>query len=211
MLHLSAAPALYICDMKSFFLCMAVLFFVARSAAGQDVIGSFGAQQQNAGVYLAFTVNAGNQCADLEVQRSADSVNFVSLYTFPGICGNAAFETQYSFTDQSPVANTKNFYRLKIGFSGFSNVVAVHFFAPGADGYLVIPSASGESATVLFNNPNGAAHLFELFDLNGRLLHAVEAITARSIELHPPAEQKRIYVFRLLKANGTALSGKIFF
>jgi len=194
--------------------CRGVLFIlmlgVAQFSFAQEIIGSLEAQQQNTGIRISFTVNAGNQCSDVGVQRSADSVNFISLYTFSGICGSASFDVGYTFTDESPLQNVSNYYRLKIGTQGFSTVISAHFFAPGVNGYLLVQSADGKSLTILFNNPNAALHSFGLFDFNGRLLQTRSGITEQAVELRAENISAGIYFFRLRRENGTLISGKVF-
>jgi protocatechuate 3,4-dioxygenase beta subunit len=71
---------------------------------------SFTAEKRNSSSVLNWTV-AGEQAGmKYKVERSVDGVNFTELGV---VNSNAANNGSYSFTDNTPVANVKNYYRIR--------------------------------------------------------------------------------------------------
>lgn len=180
------------------------------STAQHGMIGDFRASQVNDYVMLAFTINAGNQCSDMAIERSVDSVNFQTLFTIPGVCGNASSDATYYHSDAAPYKNIKNYYRLRIGFLGFSEIISVKFFAPDKNGYLLVPDCDG-GATLLFSNINYEPYTFELFGMDGRLKQITTGINGSSLTIPKNNSAPGIHIFRLKNESGKIITGKIIF
>lgn len=209
--HFYQRPVLYICMVIQYLILIVSLFLAAQLSLAQDgFIGDFKAKQVNDNIQISFTINAGNQCSDVEIERSIDSVDFQTLYSLPGICGNASADATYFHSDPSPYKNVTNYYRLKIGFQGFSRIISVQFFAPDKDGYLLISNPDG-SATLLFDNNTSAVYNFELFSMDGRLTQFITGITGNHLTVHKNNSAQGIHFFRLKKENEKTITGKLIF
>ena len=65
-------------------------------------------------VTAKFTVAAGSSCNGYNVLHSTDSLNYTTIYNFPGICGNITKAEDFSFNHHSPTFNTNNFYKIEL-------------------------------------------------------------------------------------------------
>lgn len=71
---------------------------------------------------IIWTMPSGSTCLDLSVQRSRDSLNFKSVYTYPGVCGSEDKPTSFSWIDNSPITESINYYRLKLENAEFTEI-----------------------------------------------------------------------------------------
>lgn len=71
-------------------------------------------QGQSASVLIRFSITAGQTCPGYEILHSADSLNYIPVYNYAGICGDLNLETSYRFTHTGPLPNQNNFYKVNI-------------------------------------------------------------------------------------------------
>jgi hypothetical protein len=71
-------------------------------------------QGAQSGVLVRFTITAGQACNGYEILHSTDSLNYFTLYSLPGTCGNTTADQGYSFTDWSPGVEMVNYYKVSI-------------------------------------------------------------------------------------------------
>ena len=144
------------------------LIWCSLGLFGQDTFLSyFSGQQINDYVHLVFTTKAGVTCLGTEIERSADSILFTSIGEIPGICGGSESELTYTFDDESPLENVKNFYRIKLGTLGFSGVIGIQFVDFG-EGIVITPNPATGSTNVFFSNSQNQLFEFFLFNVQGK-------------------------------------------
>lgn len=80
---------------------------------GQRIQNFYGFSSGNS-VGLRFTITKGPQCSGYTIFYSTDSVNYIQIYDYPGICGDMNSNQEISFTHTSPQPNQTNYYKVEI-------------------------------------------------------------------------------------------------
>ncbi len=74
-----------------------------------------GGQNQTANqVLVRFSLTPGQACPGYEILHSIDSLNFLQVYNYAGICGNQSTEENFSFVHGGPAPNQINYYKISI-------------------------------------------------------------------------------------------------
>lgn len=136
----------------------------------QNFISSFTAQQTQYSVTLSFTVAKGSTCNGIDIQRSADSINFETIGDIQGVCGSTTEETFYQFTDSNPVSNKRNFYRLVIPLIGNSQIISIRFSDFSEQPFFLYPNPCKENLTFKFENFSGKEFELLIFDASGKII-----------------------------------------
>jgi hypothetical protein len=189
-----------------------LLLFVLSCHLGfaqQDSIFSFfNAQQENNKVVVFLTIKGGVQCSGLQVQRSTDSINFIQVHEFPGICGSPGANESYVWVDDFPVRNTINYYRLEIGNLGIvSDLRSVFFQYFESDKLLITPNPC-EDCTVRFPNDKREKVQIQIFSYDGQFL-LEEETSSNFYSLKDFDLQGSIFLVSILYENGKKITGKI--
>ena len=66
------------------------------------------------GVTIKFTILKGTLCNGYNILHSLDSINFKTIYNFPGICGNTSTDESISYFHASPEINKNNYYKIEL-------------------------------------------------------------------------------------------------
>lgn len=194
--------------MKQF--CILLLLFLPPSLRAQELLlKSFNVQQQDEDVLITWVIGKGNQCADVEVQHSTDSVNFNVVYTYPGICGSNDEAVSYTWLHVDPAPNKKNYYRIYLPGNGYSKILAVNHHVFEGAGYVAAPVPSTGPVTLFFRNSQNVPHTLMIFDINGREVQRITGITTDKVIIDNASLLKGIYFFRLVGDPSRSISGKI--
>lgn len=138
------------------------------SAQADTVFANFSGQQAGDEVVIYFTVRGGIQCTDVRLERSTDQQNFQVIYELPGVCGNPTKDESYILTDNSPAANTSNYYRLEMGSLGiYSAIIDVDFFK-FTSGEIIIQPNPCTQCSIYFPNRRRENCSISLYDYHGR-------------------------------------------
>ncbi|MGL5892370.1 MAG: T9SS type A sorting domain-containing protein [Bacteroidia bacterium] len=188
---------------------LAFTFFLLPLAVKAQVnILDFRANPAGDALNISWTIGPGNTCEDLEVQHSTDSANFTMLYLYAGVCGDATFSQQYSWTHNTPACNQKNFYRLYARTGGQLAVLSVTHTCLGAAGYRIVVRPDLQGIVVLTNLQQSPTRGFELFDLQGRIV-VKETLTEAETIIRLPAAAAGVFVYRIRRENGEIQTGRI--
>jgi hypothetical protein len=107
-----------------------ILMLWSATAFGQRIVNFnlslVSNQGQNTSVLVRFSITAGQTCPGYEILHSADSLNYIPVYNYAGICGDPNAETSYSFVHGAPLPNQNNFY--KINIPGFESTAPQKIF-----------------------------------------------------------------------------------
>ncbi len=136
--------------------------------AQTNIVGSFKGNQLDQTVYLAFTIIAGQTCSGINIERSADSLNFVTIGDIAGVCGSISAPVDYNYNDSFPINNAYNYYRLAPGNSDWSEVIKVFFKAKSKSEFVVSPNPFRSTASINFQNPGRKTVQWVLYDINGK-------------------------------------------
>ena len=187
--------------MKVYFVAVfSIVFTLLSVGQTNQVLGVFSVQQISNSIKISWIVRSGYSCTDVNVEHSLDSSNFISIYTYPGVCGSVSKDEEYYFIQQDPAMNTKNYYRINLGNYGYSEVLQITFFNYGNTGCNVVPNPIGNAGMIKFNNPGNTKFNLEVSDSMGIRAYSQEIFTDK-IELSSLIFSSGLYFFRLYNAN----------
>lgn len=178
----------------------------AQNTGGNPALAGFNAQRSGDHVIVTWTIRSGFSCASVNVLHSTDSVNFSSIYEYPGICGASSQDESYSFTHTTP-STGKNYYKLDLGTYGTSSVVVVNMISYSNSG-LIITGGTGDKHEVYFSNPANTIFSLELFDSNGKLIYTKGDIEGDRTDLPVIPGANSIIILRLSGNDGTIYEDK---
>ena len=185
-----------------------VLSFHFGFAQQDSIFSFFNVQQENNKVVVFLTINGGIQCSGLQVQRSTDSINFIMIYEFPGVCGSPGADESYVWVDDFPVKNTINYYRLEVGNLGIvSDYKSVFFQYYKSDELLITPNPC-EDCTVRFPNDKREKVRIQLSSIDGKFL-LEEETSSNFYSLSNFDLKGSIFFVSIFYENGKKITGKV--
>ncbi|MBK9637294.1 MAG: hypothetical protein IPO63_05605 [Bacteroidetes bacterium] len=184
-----------------------VLSFHFGFAQQDSIFSFFNVEQEDNKVVVFITINGGIQCSGLQVQRSTDSINFMMIYEFPGICGSPGADESYVYVDDSPVKNAVNYNRLEVGNLGIvSDPKSVFFQYFEGDKLLITPNPC-EECTIRFPNEQREKVRIQLSSIDGKFLMEEET-TNNFYSLNDFYLQGSIFLVSIFYENGEKITGK---
>lgn len=177
-------------------------------AQSASILAEFTAVRNNTEIILNWVIEKGNTCNGIAITRSTDSLNFIEIGNIEGICGDEERAVSYLFTDENPVRNTRNFYRLELGSVGSSEIVGIDFPYFSDKGFSIRPNPAYNEATVYFLNPDKDEHEISVYNLNG-----MEVLKTESAEDNFVLNRKRfgagMYLFSIKNNEGDRINGRV--
>ncbi|MBZ0206217.1 MAG: T9SS type A sorting domain-containing protein [Flavobacteriales bacterium] len=160
------------------------------------------------GVLVNWTIHGGSTCDGQEVQRSTDSLHFSVVHTIQGICGSPDASTPYTWFDPSPPELSRAFYRLKLGFDGYSSVKSVFFAQLNASEQRFFPNPASNVATLVVDaKPNTPLDL-SVFDGSGRLVVRLTGVNGPTVDVPVRQLPAGLYTYRVSTVAGRSFSGR---
>ena len=159
------------------------------------------------GVLITWTIHGGTTCDGQEVQRSTDSLNFTRMYLIQGICGSPESSTPYNYFDPSPPEFSKVYYRLKLGFDGYSSVKSMFFQQLNESEQRFFPNPVVDAATLIVNVPLNATVDVRIRNMAGALVWERLAQPGPAVELNVEELPAGLYVYQAV-GNGRTFSGR---
>jgi hypothetical protein len=104
------------------------------------------------------------------VERSSDGLAFTSVHRIEGLCGDPFIARSYGWFDPAPPEFSTVFYRVKLGFDGYSSVKSVRFDQLVTNDQLFFPNPANDQATLVLNLPASSRVDLQVFDAEGRLV-----------------------------------------
>jgi hypothetical protein len=149
------------------------LYLILSLSAGvfsqnSAILDEFSASENEGTVYLYWIITSGSTCDGIKIFRSNDSLNFIQIGEIGGVCGSSTAPQPYSFVDEFPETNGINYYRLELGYTGYSETIFLEMIDFKDDGYQVRPNPVVDKACVFFENATGNTFTFELYNLQGQ-------------------------------------------
>jgi hypothetical protein len=141
---------------------------VARSQEADAVLTKFFAVQVNETVFLRWTMSAGSTCEDTYVERSSDGISYERIGLIGGICGSPDQEITFEFTDSVPLSNRTSYYRLLLGYFGYTSPKIIEFVRYNDKGYFVGPNPFNDHTRIAFDNEDNQEFRLMLSDMQGR-------------------------------------------
>lgn len=186
---------------------MAMLFCNSLLAQQNMALVSFNGFQYKDSVILNFTMAKGYSCNGIYIERSEDSVNFSGIGDIQGVCGSSDFEVPFQFTDNSPLQNTGNFYRLDLGNFGYSEIIKIYFAKLNPAGLAFYPNPCIQNCSLYFENPTNSELEFFIYDYSGKLI-VQEKIRGTVFEIDRKNLSRGVYYYHLIHKDEIKISGR---
>ena len=188
-----------------------LLVFVVK-AQNPSMLLSFEVNRFQNEVVVTWEIESGNLCSGVQVEHSSDSINFTSMYDYPGVCGSSTANERYTFSHTNPISNAKNYYRINLGTNGISEVLSITFIKVEEDGYTLFPMPLESNSKLYFSNDNSESLDFFVFNSAGAEVIKQEGLKTNEISLGKLALPIGIYHFNILigkrKIEGKFVVGK---
>lgn len=183
---------------------------VGLAQTPHPILRSFSAIKQPNGVLLKWVIKGGQQCQGTWVYRAGQAQQFEVINHVEGICGSFTEDETYTYFDNEPLSNTYSYYRLEMGFQGFTDTVEVFFEDFGSDNYLLLTDGGSANFRILFSNDLNREATVQVFDLSGKIL--LENTTlGNDFAVSLPGQRAGIYIFRISGVSETDITGKLYF
>lgn len=187
---------------------LAALFGVGKVAAQEHpFLSAYALTELPKGVLVNWTIHGGSTCDGQEVQRSSDSLNFTIVHLIQGICGSPESSTPYTWFDPSPPELSKVFYRLKLGFDGYSSVRSVFFRQLNESTQRLFPNPVELAATLVVDVPLNTTVDLRIHNAAGSVVWERFALPGPSIEMNLSGLPAGLYFYRA-QGNGRSFHGK---
>jgi hypothetical protein len=184
-----------------------------KCSFGQSILSDFDIDLNQGKVLLAWTIKSGNICNGIEIYRSTfnDSVGFEIIEEIQGVCGDLSAPVAYTFTDQSPVLNTVNYYKLHLGGQEYSQVLSVEVVQIPSNSYLLRPNPIYGTSDLLFENANNENIELKIYDDFGSIIYK-EQTNGNHFILDSNSLSSGLYYFTIEnQANKKVINGRALF
>lgn len=182
-----------------------LLAITATSTLAQSTFSrNFIAEAKEGKAYLRWTISQGNTCDGITILRSEDQVSYTPIGEINGVCGSTDSAQTYLFTDETPVLNTTNFYKLQFGLTGITATQSVYVFSAG--GYNLYPNPANQQSRLFFPN-NGKKVSMLLYNLSGQVVQSIET-TDNFFTINTSNLAASIYFF-VVHLSQSTIKGKL--
>ncbi|MBT5438032.1 MAG: T9SS type A sorting domain-containing protein [Flavobacteriales bacterium] len=190
------------------YLCVSFLIAFGYNANTQTILGDFDIDQSNGKVLLAWTIKSGSVCNGMQIFRSKDSVNFVLIEDIQGVCGDLSSSVSYTYTDQTPILNNYNYYKINFGGLEDSNILGIEVINILSNSYLLKPNPVTGASDLYFENDNQSEVVLKVFDDFGDVIY-IEETQANKFTLDSTSFSSGMYYFSLEnKTTRNVINGK---
>lgn len=192
----------------SFFVML--IFGISNSANAQieGFLDQFTGFQDGETIRLSWTIGSGNICNGTLIDRAPDTVSYEKIGEIAGICGNISSEESYEYIDENPFVNGHNYYRLRFGGVGNSNILDIEFLDLQGQGYTLIRDFNSGETGIYFYNPNGQEHRFRVFTVDGKLIQE-ETGTDNYFIVNNKHRITGVAVFEISDGSKVSITGKL--
>jgi hypothetical protein len=177
------------------------------SAQADTVFANFSGQQAGDEVVIYFTVRGGIQCTDVRLERSTDQQNFQVIYELPGVCGNPTKDESYILTDNSPAANTSNYYRLEMGSLGIYSAIIDVIFFKFTSGEIIIQPNPCTQCSIYFPNRRRENCSISLYDYHGKQI--LQSTSSNETYQLSTITSSGIYLIEIRYPDGGVRRGRV--
>lgn len=190
------------------YLFISFLIAFGYNANTQTILGDFDIDQSNGKVLLAWTIKSGSVCNGMQIFRSKDSVDFVLIEDIQGVCGDLSSSVSYTYTDQTPILNNYNYYKINFGGLEDSNILGIEVINILSNSYLLKPNPVTGASDLYFENDNQSEVVLKVFDDFGDVIY-LEETQANKFTLDSTSFSSGMYYFSLEnKTTRNVINGK---
>lgn len=179
------------------------------SAQFHSILNQFEVFQVGDKVLISCTISAGNTCRGIDLMHSEDSISFKTIDRISGVCGSLSKAVSYRFTDDSPLKNRVNYYKLNLNNRGYSQAISIEFIDTEKLGYQLRPNPTNESTTIYFENRENKKVELRLFHPSGTIMTTQES-NKDFFKINLQSFESGVYSFQIAKeSKNSVLSGKL--
>ena len=187
---------------------LALTPILAFSQQADAVLSRFFAVQVEETVFLRWTITAGNTCEDTYIERSSDGISYERIGLIGGICGSPDQAMTYEFTDTMPYYNRITYYRLELGYFGYSSPQKVEILRYNKDGIFLGPNPFDDQARLAFINEDGLEYKLLLSNTQGLTIRKLTTSDDEFI-ISGSGLSTGLYIFRLFSEEKLIYTGKL--
>jgi len=77
-------------------------------------INDFNLSPLESGIIVSFNIGPGPDCTGYSILHCLDSVSYLEIYNYAGICGTSGTNEFRSFTHSQPALNQVNYYKIQL-------------------------------------------------------------------------------------------------
>lgn len=165
--------------------------------------------QDNKEVLLYWTIESGPTCNGLAVLHSTDSINFEEIGNISGVCGSTSSSIPYNFKDSSPVLSKRNYYKIRLGFSQFSEIQSLDLGYVEQNKIIIKPNPASENVTIGFNNDKNQTYSITLLNSIGSTVFSKEGIKANNLIINTGVFETGNYFIILSDSDGKTIKEKL--
>ncbi|MDB3904879.1 T9SS type A sorting domain-containing protein [Crocinitomicaceae bacterium] len=189
-------------------LTISLFIVLGLNLEGQTILGDFDIDQSNGKVLLAWTIKSGSVCNGMQIFRSKDSIDFVLIEDIQGVCGSLSSPVSYTYTDQTPILNNYNYYKINFGGLEESDILGIEVINILSNSYLLKPNPITGASDLYFENDNQNDVVLKVFDDFGDVIYLEETQTNKFI-LDSTSFSSGMYYFSLEnKITRNVINGK---
>ena len=192
------------------FIVFLLLSFQFNAQESHPILNYFTASVFQNSILLDWEIKGGETCNGMSLLRSSDSINFVQIADFPGICGDLNSANRYTYTDEYPISNMYNYYKVRLGTQGDSDVRKLFYVEIEANSYSIFNDELYNSLTIYFHNPENENFNFKIINQQGKNIDQKDALNGNSISLESFNRPSGIYFFNITFNSGRLIKGKLF-
>ena len=163
----------------------------------------------NKDVLLYWTIDSGPTCNGITVWRSSDSINYIEIGSIGGICGSSSSAIPYNFTDGNPILNQTNYYKIRLGYTQFSDVKTVHIKYTEPGKLIIKPNPSSDNVIIEFNNENSIKYELTITNSVGNRVYVKGDISGNKVDLNTTGWGEGTYFVTLIEAGGKIFKEKL--
>lgn len=186
-----------------------LIFYSIISNAQKINLANFYLNQDNKEVLLSWTINAGPTCNGITVWHSIDSINYTEVGNIAGICGSTSSSIPYNFKHSSPVLNKTNYYKLRLGYSQFSEIRFLHLEFIEHGKIIIKPNPSTDNVSITFNNDKNETFSLTIINSAGLKIFEAYEIKESSISINTNTFDNGNYYVLLMDSGGRIIKEKL--
>lgn len=157
-----------IASIISSFILVLILSFPLSAQEADPYLSKFFAVQVDETVLIRWTISAGNTCSDTYIERSSDGIAFEKIGIIGGVCGSPYESITYDYIDTMPLTNRTSYYRLILGYYGYTSPKSLEFVRYNEKGYFVGPNPFSDFTRISFENKEEEEYQLIITDMHGR-------------------------------------------
>lgn len=191
-------------------LIFAILLCSGVAGIAQHVkLSNFYLISDNKQIYLFWTIESGPTCNGISIWHSTDSLIFEKIGDIPGVCGSSASATPYNFIDENPVLNTRNYYKIRMGYNQYSEIKSLFLNYIEPEKLIIKPNPANGNFTIEFNNSNNENYSLTIMSEAGKQVYYQKEIKGNNFILNSASFESGIYFIILKGGHTKALMGKL--